>query len=286
MSDNKYTRIRNILIWVLVLNWGVAFAKIIYGHITNSLSMLADGLHSLSDGSSNIIGLIGIFIAAHPKDIEHPYGHRKYETLTSMAIAMILFFIAFNVIRMSLHRFVHRVVPEVNPLSFIVMVATLLINIAVMRYEYNRGKELKSDFLVADAYHTGSDIFASISVIASLISVKVGFPIADVIAGFIISLLICYIGIDILKHSSRVLCDYVAMEAKEVEEAILDIPGVVGCHRIRTRGRPDDIHVDLHITVNKDMAVGKAHELSTAIEKRIREKFPGVTDVVVHIEPG
>lgn len=286
MSDNKYARISNILIWVLALNWAVALAKIIYGHMTNSLSMLADGLHSLSDGSSNIIGLLGIFVASHPKDVEHPYGHRKYETLTSMGIAMILFFIAFNVIRMSIHRFVHRVVPDVNPLSFIVMIGTLLINVAVMRYEYNRGRELKSDFLVADSYHTGSDIFASISVIISLISVKMGFPVADVIAGFIISLLICYIGIDILKHGSRVLCDYVAMEAKEVEQAISDIPGVVGCHRIRTRGRPDDIHVDLHVTVDKNMAVEKAHELSTDIEKRIRERFAGVTDVIVHIEPG
>lgn len=286
MTDNKYVQIRNILIWVLILNWAVAFAKILYGHITKSLSMFADGLHSLSDGSSNIIGLFGIFIASRPKDTEHPYGHRKYETLTAMGIAMILFFIAFNVIKRSIDRFIHPIVPEVNIVSFIVMVVTLLINVAVMRYEYNKGRQLNSDFLVADSYHTGSDIFASISVIISLVSIKMGFPIVDVVAGFIISLLICFIGIDILKHSSRVLCDYVAMEAKEVEDTIRDIPGVVGCHRIRTRGRPDDIHVDLHITVNKDMPIGKAHELSTAVEKHIREKFPGVTDVVVHIEPG
>ncbi|MFH1779310.1 MAG: cation diffusion facilitator family transporter [Candidatus Omnitrophota bacterium] len=285
MSNKKYVSIRNILIWVLVLNLSVALAKIIYGHITNSLSMFADGLHSLSDGSSNIIGLIGIFIAARPKDIGHPYGHRKYETLTSMGIAILLFLIAFNIIRGSIDRFFHPLIPDVNYLSFIVMVVTLMINIGVMIYEYNKGKELKSDFLVADSYHTASDIFASILVIVSLISVKMGFPIADLIAGVIIALLICYVGIDILRHSSRVLCDYVAMEAKELEEAILNMPGVVGCHRIRTRGRPDDIHVDLHITVNRDMAVGRAHEISTAIEKGIRERFPGVTDVVVHIEP-
>lgn len=285
MSNKKYVTIRNILIWVLVLNWGVALAKIIYGHITNSLSMFADGLHSLSDGSSNIIGLFGILVAARPKDTGHPYGHRKYETFTSMGIAMLLFLIAFNIIRMSIDRFFHPLITDVNYLSFIVMVVTLMINIGVMVYEYNKGKELKSDFLVADSYHTASDIFASTSVIVSLISVKMGFPIVDVIAGVIIALLICYVGIDILRHSSRVLCDYAAMEAKELEEAVLNMPGVVGCHRIRTHGRPDDIHVDLHITVNRDMAVGRAHEISTAIEKGIRERFPGVTDVIVHIEP-
>ena len=112
-----------------------------------------------------------------------------------------------------------------------------------------------------------------------------GFPIADVIAGFIISLLICYVGVDILKHSSRVLCDYAVIDVKEVEEAISDMPGVIGCHRVRTRGRLDDIYVDLHITVDKDMPIKKAHELSTSVEKRIRNKFSGVTDVIVHIEP-
>ncbi|KPK41714.1 MAG: cation transporter [Omnitrophica WOR_2 bacterium SM23_29] len=285
MTDKKYVRVRNILICVLVLNWAVALAKILYGHITNSLSMFADGLHSLSDGSSNIIGLIGIFIASRPKDVDHPYGHRKYETLISMAIAMILFFIAFNIIKRSIVRFIHPEFTRVDPLSFIVMFVTLFINVAVMKYEYTKGKELKSDFLIADSYHTGSDIFASISVIASLISIKMGFPIADVIAGFIISLLICYVGVDILKHSSRVLCDYAVIDVKEVEEAISDMPGVIGCHRVRTRGRLDDIYVDLHITVDKDMPIKKAHELSTSVEKRIRNKFSGVTDVIVHIEP-
>ncbi|MFH0772216.1 MAG: cation diffusion facilitator family transporter [Candidatus Omnitrophota bacterium] len=284
---DKYTSIRNILIATLALNWGVAFAKIIYGHMTNSLAMFADGLHSLSDGFSNIIGLIGIAVASRPRDTGHPYGHRKYETLASMAIAIGLFLIASNIMRESIHRFVHRefLSPEVNPASFVIMGVTLLINIGVMGYEYIKGRQLKSDFLIADSFHTSSDILSSISVIGSLISVRMGFPVADVIAGFLIGLLILYVGIGILKHSSRILCDYAVIDAQHINDSILDIPEIIGCHRIRTRGRSDDIHVDLHITVNKDMTVGKAHELSTSIEKRIRSKFPGVIDVMVHIEP-
>lgn len=249
--------------------------------------MSADGFHSLSDGSSNIIGLIGIAVASRPRDAGHPYGHGKYETLASMAIAMALFLIAFKLIAASIHKLVHQelINPEANLISFVVMGITLAINIGVMRYEYRRGKELNSDFLIADSLHTGSDIFASVTVIISLISVRLGLPIIDVVAGVIISLLICYIGVGILKHSSRVLCDYAAIDVGQICEALSDMKEVVGCHRIRTRGRQDDIHADLHITVDKNMTVAKAHDLSTAIEKRIREKFHGVTDVIVHIEP-
>jgi cation diffusion facilitator family transporter len=249
--------------------------------------MFADGFHSLSDGSSNIIGLIGIAAAARPRDTGHPYGHRKYETLASMAIAIALFYIAFKLITASMHKLVHQgpVAPEANLISFLVMGITLAVNIGVMRYEIKRGRELHSDFLMADALHTGSDIFSSISVIISLICIRLGFPIVDTVAGFIIALLICYIGADILKHSSRVLTDYAVIEVQHICDALSDMKEIAGCHRIRTRGRSDDIHVDLHVTVDKDMSVGKAHELSTAIEKRIRERFPGVTDVIVHIEP-
>lgn len=287
MSDGKYLLVRKILIVILTLNWAVAIAKILYGHFTSSLAMLADGFHSLSDGSSNIIGLIGISVAARPKDAGHPYGHRKYETLASMVIAVVLFLIAFNLMKESVHRFVHRefMNPIANAGSFAVMLVTLAINIGVMKYELRKGKELKSDFLAADAMHTGSDIFASISVIITLVCIRLGLPIVDVVAGFIIALLICYIGADILKHSSRVLTDYAVIDVQNICDALSDMNGIAGCHRIRTRGRSDDIHVDLHVTVNKEMSVGKAHELSTSIEKRIRERFPGVTDVIVHIEP-
>ena len=287
MGNNKYIQIRNILIWILVLNWSVALAKIIYGKATHSFSMFADGFHSLSDGSSNIIGLIGIAVSARPRDTGHPYGHRKYETLASMAIAIALFYIAFKLITSSVHKLFHQelVSPEAHLLSFVVMGITLAVNIGVMRFELKRGRELHSDFLVADAMHTASDIFSSVAVIVSLVCIKLGFPIVDTVAGFIIALLICYIGADILKHSSRVLTDYAVIEVQQICEALSDMNEIVGCHRIRTRGRSDDIHVDLHVTVDRNMSVGQAHDLSTAIEKRLREKFPGTTDVIVHIEP-
>ena len=281
----RYRKIRWVLIYVLLLNWGVAAAKLFYGWLTRSASMTADGFHSFSDGSSNIIGLIGIWIASRPIDETHPYGHKKYETLTSIGISILLFLVCFNVVREGILRFLHPVVPQVNVSSFLVMGITLAINITVMIYEKKRGVVLKSDILISDALHTRADILTSSSVIVTLIAIKFGYPILDPIASLVISVFIALAAVDILKESSRVLSDGVAIPIEEIKKVVLSIRGVKECHQIRSRGRGDDIHIDLHVLVDPEMHMHRAHHLSYAIENKIKRDFHGVTDVMVHMEP-
>jgi cation diffusion facilitator family transporter len=283
--EERYRRIRRILVCVLFLNWGVAAAKLLYGWITRSASMTADGFHSFSDGSSNIIGLIGIWIASRPIDKTHPYGHKKFETLTSIGISIFLFIVCINVVREGILRFLHPVIPQVNIISFLVMGITLAINIAVMIYEKRMGVVLKSDILISDALHTRADILTSFSVIITLIGIKFGFPILDTIASIVISGFIAHAAVDILKESSRVLSDGVAIPIEEIKRIVLSIRGVEECHQIRSRGRGDDIHIDLHVLVDPEMHMHRAHHLSYAIENKIKRDFHGVTDVVVHMEP-
>ncbi|MBM3249626.1 MAG: cation transporter [Candidatus Omnitrophica bacterium] len=279
-------RIRRILIAILILNWSVAAAKVIYGLVSRSASMTADGFHSFSDGTSNIIGLIGISLACRPRDKEHPYGHKKYETLFSMVIAAFLFFVAFNLIREGIMRFIRPVSPDIGPASFIVMLSTLAVNLWVMRYELKKGRQLQSDILISDSMHTRADIFTSLSVILSLAVVKMGYPVIDPVVTIFISLFIAYAGANIVKEGSAVLCDaIVIVDVKKIEDIVLGIKGVKTCHKIRTRGRPDDICLDLHVQVHPDMHVDNAHRISYAIEDAIKKSVPGVTDVVVHIEP-
>jgi cation diffusion facilitator family transporter len=284
--DEHYRKIRYLLIIILLLNWGVAAAKIIYGLLTRCASMTADGFHSLADGASNIIGLVGIALACQPKDIDHPYGHKKYETLFSLVIAALLFVVCFNLFREGLKRILNPVAPEINALSFVIMLITMSVNIWVMKYEYSKGKELKSDILISDSIHTKADIFTSLSVIVALIVVKLGLPIIDPIATIIISMFIAYAGWQIVKESSAVLCDSAAiMEDKKIADIVLGVKGTKACHKIRTRGRPDDIYIDLHVQVNPDMHIDNAHKISYAIEEALKNNIPSVTDVVVHIEP-
>jgi len=281
----RFKKIRNVLTAVLMLNWLVAAAKIIYGFITGSTAMSADGFHSFSDGTSNIIGLIAIVVASQPKDKDHPYGHKKYETFAAIVIAILLFLISFNLIRSSMARFLNPVIPDVTLNSFIIMIVTLAVNTGVFFYEKSKARILTSDILAADAQHTKSDILISISVVCALIAVKSGFPVIDPIVSIFIALFIAYSGLEILRHSSDVLCDRAVIPAEDIRRVVLGIEGVKGCHNIRTRGRQDDINIDLHITVNTDMPTGEAHNLSHKIQDVIRKRIEGVTDISIHIEP-
>lgn len=281
----KFGKIKNVLIIVLVLNWAVALAKITYGVFTHFTSMAADGFHSLADGASNIIGLVGITLACRPADKDHPYGHKKYETLFSLVIAGLLFFVCYELLSKAVQKFQHPGSPEVNVGSLIIMLLTTAVNIFVMRYELARGRSLKSDILVSDSMHTKADLFTSLSVIFAIIVIKMGYPILDPIITVIIAFFIAGAAFSIAKQSSNVLCDTIILDDKKIESIVMSIKGVQACHKIRTRGREDDIYVDLHVQVSPAMHVDKAHRISYEIEGTIKASIPEVTDVVVHIEP-
>jgi len=282
---NNAPQIRKALVLTLILNFGVSLAKILYGYLTNSIAMLSDGFHSFFDGMSNVIGLIGIWIAYHPPDEKHPYGHKKYETLFTIIIAVMIFATCLQILKQVYHSFVEYHKTEVTATSFIVMLITMTVNIFVTIYEARKGRELKSEFLVADALHTKSDIIASVGVIASLIITKSGYRIADTIAGVIIVFFIARIGFNILKKASDVLVDTICIDTTALESVINSVEGVKGCHDIRTRGTEHSIYLDLHIVVDPKLPIEKAHEIADAVEEKINANFPAVIDIVVHVEP-
>jgi cation diffusion facilitator family transporter len=281
----RIQKVKKVLLYTLVLNITVALAKIVYGYMTDSISMLSDGFHSFFDGTSNVIGLVGILIASRPPDKSHPYGHRKFETLSTIAIAVLIFFAGFEILKKSYVGIKSDHLVEVSLLSFIIMGCTLLINIAVMTYETKKGHELKSDFLLADALHTKTDIFISLSVVVSLIAAKAGYPVLDVIASVFITFFIVKMGISILKSATDVLTDAACINPDEIKELIQSIKGIKGCHEIRTRGKEGAVNIDLHVLVDPDVKTQEAHDLAHTVEETIKTEFPSVIDVVVHIEP-
>lgn len=270
---------------VLFLNLAVAFAKIIYGTLSGALSMTADGYHSLFDGVSNIVGLVGSFIAARPPDKEHPYGYQKYETVTSIFIALLLLFVGFEIFRNALDRFLIRSVPEVTAISFLVILGTMCINYLVTHYEYGQGISLRSQVLIADSMHTKSDIYVSLSVIVSLTAVKLGFPLLDPVIALLISFLIFRAGFRIMKESYRVLLDMSRLEEEDICSLVIGVEGVLGCHKIRTRGGMGDIRIDMHVLVKADLPLEEAHLISHNVSKTLKAEYKDITDVVVHLEP-
>lgn len=281
----RLNKVRKVLLYTLLLNVAVAAAKIIYGHAIGSISMLSDGIHSSADGTSNIIGLLGIWIASQPPDESHPYGHRKFETLATIGIAILIFGAGTEILRKSWDRLQHPSSIEVTYVSFAVMAITLMVNIGVMLYEAKKGRELKSDFLIADSMHTKTDIFISISVVISLVAARIGYPVIDVIAALVITAFIVRMGYTILKSAASVLTDESRLNPEEIKKVANTVQGVEECHEIRTRGNQDNICIDLHCLVDPEISIREGHHVAHAVEAEIRKKFPSVVDVVVHIEP-
>ena len=249
------------------------------------MMIVADGVHSFSDGTSNVVGLVAIHIAGHPADEDHPYGHQKYETLAAVIVSFFLFIVSLEIIKKAVMGLIHPVRPDVSPASFLVMGFTLVVNVFVAIYERRRARELRSDFLASDSWHTLTDVFVTLSIFAALVGIEHGIPRLDAVFSLAIAGVIVAAAVNILKHSSGILTDRVALDKENVERLVRSVEGVLDCHEIRTRGRADNIYIDLHVLVEPQMTVLISHALATRIESRIRKEIPGVCDVVVHIEP-
>jgi len=246
--------------------------------------MTADGFHSLLDSSSNIIGLVGLYLAARPADANHHYGHHKYETLAAVGIAALLGFTAFEILERSIEKLRWGLPPLATTFSFGVMAVTMAINATVSTYEHRRGKRLQSEVLIADAAYTRSDIYVSLSVIVSLIAARLGFPLLDVLVAFVITGVIARSAYLIVRSSSTVLSDAAVLDPKEIEQIVRQVPGVLSCHKIRTRGRPPVVYMDLHIQLPSHLTLGEAHSISHDVKSKLESKF-GTRDIVIHIEP-
>lgn len=281
----RLANIRRVLLYTLLLNILVAALKTAYGYSINSVSMLSDGFHSFFDGTSNIIGLAGIWVACKPPDESHPYGHRKYETLSTIAIAVLIFTAAAGILKEAYSRLTDTHDIEVTATGFMIMAVTILVNFSVMSYEKRKGRELKSEFLLADALHTKTDIFISISVIISLIAAKLGYPGIDIIAALFITALIAKMGFSILRSAAQVLTDTACIDPDEIKRVIMKISGVRDSHGIRTRGGEDFMNIDLHLLVNSDTKIDDAHDIAHNVENALKREFPAAGDIVVHIEP-
>lgn len=284
MDASRRNAIRRVLAGVLVLNLAVAAAKLAVGWLTGSLGMVADGFHSLTDTAANVVGLLGISVASQPPDADHPYGHRKFETLSALFIGGFLALTAWEVLESCIERLETASVPEVTRWSFVVMGATMAVNLAVSTWERRRGEALSSDILKADAAHTRSDVYVSLGVICSLLGVRWGYPRLDLVAALVITVVIARAAFRIVRDSAQHLVDAAAVPAEEIRQIALSVPGVEGIHKVRTRGRPEDGQADLHIQVRADLRIDEAHRIAHQVVDRLRGEL-GLRDVVVHVEP-
>jgi cation diffusion facilitator family transporter len=278
--------VRRVVWIILLLNLLVAAGKGVYAWYSHSLAVATDAIHSTLDCTSNIVGLIALRAAMSPPDREHPYGHAKVEIVAAAVIGVFIggasFKFAWSAIDALAHG-VHGAKP--NALGFVVMGGTLVANLFVAIYEHRRGKALGSAFLVADALHTASDVVVTVGVIASLAVTAAGFGWADPVAALLVTAVIARVAWRVLASNVDILLDRAVLDAERVREQVLAVTGVRGAHRVRSRGLEGAYHVDLHLTVDPDLSVAAAHDITHAVETRLRGAFAGLVDVTIHVEP-
>lgn len=285
VADARFRQVSRVLARVLALNLLVAASKIAFGYASGLVSITSDGFHSLTDSASNIVALVGVRVARKPPDEDHPYGHRKFETLAAAGIFVFLVLVMIEVGETALGRLRHPVAVEVGVTGFVVMLVTVAINVLVVWYESREGRRLHSELLVADARHTRSDVLTSATVLAALAGVALGFPVLDPLAGLIVAAFIGHTGYQVARDTSRILSDAIVIDERIVQQVVMGVAGVVGCHRIRTRGTLDHVFLDLHVWLPPQMPLVEAHALSHVVKDRLMARFPEIADALIHIEP-
>jgi len=277
--------IRKVLMIVLAANLIVALAKLAIGILTGVLAMVADGIHSLLDSVANIIGLVGNMLAARPADENHPYGHRRYETLASLIVGGMLLVTAWELVKDAVAHLFENANPHVGLVNFAVMIGTLAVNFAVTLYERHEGKRLGSEFVSADAEHTGSDVAVSLSVLASLVLVSLGIGWADAAVTLVVVAIIGLAAWRILSRSANILVDGAALDPAEIARAAAYVPGVRQVRQARSRGPGDEITIDLDLEIDAPTTAAHSEAIAKEVRARLRQRFSGLTDIQVHFVP-
>ena len=165
------------------------------------------------------------------------------------------------------------------------MALTLPVNLLIVIIERRAGKRLNSAILLADAQHTQTDLYVTVSVLVSLLGVWLGLPWLDVVVAAGVVALILRAAFGLLRDTTRSLSDAIVAEPQRVEEIAKGVPGVRFVHNVRSRGTPDAGFVDLHVKVDRSMSTGQAHALASEVERRIEHELDNIVDALVHIEP-
>lgn len=283
MSGGYARRVRRVLVVALGLNVALAVAKLAVGFRANSLSVIADGLHSGVDAVSNIAAILVLRFAEAPADVDHPYGHAKYETLAAFILSGVLVLTAFELGQAAVARLVTPHEPDVSPLLFVAMAATLVVNVFVARLETRAGRREGSEILLADAAQSRGDAYVTIAVLGGLALQVAGVRHADALLALAVAVFIAFAAYKVFRDALPVLTDRISHDPQTIARVVREVPGVVNVHDIRSRGGPRESFVQMHLVVDRQDVAG-AHKIADEVERHVAAKL-GVKEVFVHVEP-
>lgn len=278
-----YSQIQRVLVITFILNILSTLAKLGVGFWTGTLSLIADGLDTLFDGISNIIGLVAVRISSQPPDKEHPYGHRKFETIAALFIAAALFITAWELGRSAITRLLEPLPSSFHWWNVGALLIGSIIQAITGIWELGKARQLESEVLLADARHTLASIGVSATVLIGLGLVWLGYSWADPAVALIVALVIAKIGVDTVRENVPALVDRAPLSEDNIGDVVASVQGVESYHRIRSRGPSDHVAIDLHARVAPNLNMQDANAIADEVRRRLLT-LSGVDDVTVHAE--
>lgn len=284
--DDNRQGVQRVLLIALAVNVSMTLLKLVIGLLSGSLAVLADAMHSATDGLSSLLGLITNGLSDPKPDRDHPYGHDKYEGLGALAIAGFILFTAFEILKTSVERIAAGLPPlRLDGQDLLLLLIVLGCNLLLAGYERSEGRRLGSQLLLADAKHTTSDIWTTVVVLVGLCGVvlfkQTWLDVAMAIPLCVLLIRVCW---QVLKTNLPWLVDQIAIAPESIHETAMGVPGVLNVHDIASRGvLGQRVFIELHMVVDAD-DLPKAHRITELVEEHLERRF-GPVRCTIHLEP-
>lgn len=286
-ADARSRGIRRTTLIAVATNAFLAIAQVAIGLFANAFSLVADAAHTFSDLVTDLLVLIAGKRGADPADKNHPYGHGRIETATSLVLGVALGGVGIGFLLSSGLRLQHMDnQPDLHPAALAMALLTLLSKEVLFRYTLAASRRLKAPLLEANAWHARSDAASSLVVAAGIGGSLAGYPFLEPLGAAVVGFLILSMGLRLAWEAMRELVDtgLPEEEVARLRRTIQETPGVVGLHDLRTRRMADRILCDAHVQVDPRLTVSEGHRISDSVYFRLRAVHPDIQDALVHID--
>lgn len=281
---------RRIALISIFISAGLAAMKITVGMMAGSTAVVSDGFESAGDVLASGFVWFGLTLAAKPADADHPYGHGRFETLTGLLVGILLSATGVLISYRAMERTFET--SPLHPAAFAVwpMIASIVIKSVTWSLKWSYGRKIRSDSLTADSWNDAVDIlsgFTALVALAITLHDPIRFAAADHIGGFVIGLIVVFLGLHVVRDTTLQLVDTMPPPEllDQIRRTAMSVPGALAVEKCFARKTGLKYHVDLHLEVDPSMTVSASHELATLVRGKIKDELDWVADVLVHVEP-
>lgn len=286
-AEERQREARRVTLVGSLLDLTLGIAKIITGIFSYSHALIADGIHSLSDLATDFMVILILRMAHQEPDQDHPYGHARFETLGTVMLGGLLIAVAGAMAYDSVGLMLSGEVLKTPTWPALVVAAVSIVSKEwIYRYTLAAGKRLKSDLIIANAWHSRTDAFSSVVVLFGVGGAMLGAPWLDALTAVLVALLVAKIGWDLTWKSVKELVDTALPEdeVRELEQAVMEVDGVLSVHSLKSRLMGGQSLLEMHIQVDSHLSASEGHYIGDTVVRRLKSRFDNIEQIIFHID--